>query len=169
MAALRDQIVYTPEQVAEHINIRVVAWRTDEDATTMGVPCIEAVLTLFNDRLQQANDPHVRFLPSYYGMETQRSDDPVHERCMGIDFAAQRYVVAPASVDANHWAVIVWDNLFNTCSIASERSRPQQYRVTLTWRTQQWLSHGKITNVPAINSQSDGRGSSVDSSAPAGD
>ena len=68
------------------------------------------MLTLLNDRLQQVHDPNVRFLASYYGMETQRSDDPVHERCAGIDFTAQRYVVAPASVDANHWAVSVWDN-----------------------------------------------------------
>ena len=72
--------------------------------------CIEAALTLLNDRLQQAHDTHVRFLASYYAMKTQRSDDPVHKRCAGVDLAAQRYVVAPASVDANHWAVIVWDH-----------------------------------------------------------
>ena len=111
VAALHDHVAYTSDQMREHLNIRFVAWRTDEeDASTVGVVCIEAVLTLLNDRLQRANDPHVRFLASYYGMEMQRSDDIVHERCMGVDFAAQRYVVAPASVDANHWAVIVWDN-----------------------------------------------------------
>ena len=110
VAALHDQLVYTPEQTTDHLDVRFVAWRTDEEASTIGVVCIEAVLTLLNYRLQQANDPHVRFRASYYGMEVQRSDDPVHERCVGIDFAAQRYVVAPVSVDANHWAVIVWDN-----------------------------------------------------------
>ena len=111
VAALRDQVIYTPEQMTEHLNVRFVAWSTDEeDASTVGVVCIEAVLTLINHRLQQANDPHVRFLASYYGMETQSSDVPVYERCMGIDFSAQRYVVAPVSVDANHWAVVVWDN-----------------------------------------------------------
>ena len=110
VAALHDQLVYTPEQTTDHLAVRFVAWSTDEDTSTIGVVCIEAVLTLLNDRLQQAHDPHVRFLASYYGMETQRSDDPVYERCMGIDFFAQRYVVAPVSVDANHWAVIVWDN-----------------------------------------------------------
>ena len=110
LAALHDQRVYTPEQTTDHLAIRFVAWSTDEDASTVGVVCIEAVLTLLNDRLQRIGDPHVRFLASYYGMETQQSDDAVHERCMGIDFAAQRYVVAPVSVNANHWAVVVWDN-----------------------------------------------------------
>ena len=110
IAALHDQLVYTPEQTTEHIAVRFVAWRTDEDASTVGVVCIEAVLTLLNDRLQRAHDSNVRFLASYCGMETQRSDDPVHERCMSIDFAPQRYVVAPVSVNANHWAVVVWDN-----------------------------------------------------------
>ena len=110
IAALHDQLVYTPEQTMDHLAARFVAWRTDEDASTIGIVCIEAVLTLLNDRLQKTNDPHVRFLASYCGMEVQRSDDPVHERCVGIDFAAQRYVVAPVSVNANHWAVVVWDN-----------------------------------------------------------
>ena len=104
VAAVRDHVTYTPEQMRDHLAVRFVAWRTDEDASTIGVVCIEAVLTLLNDRLQRGNDPHVRFLASYYGMEVQRSDDPVHERCVGIDFAAQRYVVAPVSVNANHWA-----------------------------------------------------------------
>ena len=110
LAALHDQLVYTPEQTADHLDVRFVAWQTDDDASTIGVVCIEAVLTLLNDRLQRIGDPNVRFLASYYGMETQQSDDAVHERCMGIDFAAQRYVVAPVSVNGNHWGVIVWDN-----------------------------------------------------------
>ena len=110
IAALHDQLIYTPEQTADHLDVRFVAWRTDEDASTIGIVCIEAVLTLLNDRLQRASNPHVRFLASYCGMEVQRSDDPVHERCTGIDFATQRYVVAPVSVNANHWGVIVWDN-----------------------------------------------------------
>jgi hypothetical protein len=110
VAALRDHATYTSEQRKDHLAFRLVAWRTDEDASTIGVVCIEAVLTLLNDRLQQAHNPHVRFLPSYCGMEVQNSDDPVHERCQGIDFAAQRYVVAPVSVNANHWAVVAWDN-----------------------------------------------------------
>ena len=43
-------------------------------------------------------------------MEKQGSDDAVNERCMGIDLTKVRYVVAPVSVNENHWALIVWDN-----------------------------------------------------------
>ena len=102
--------VFTPNEVEESIERSFTAWRLEEEDVTMGYACISAVLTLLNHHLQQANDPHVRFLPSYPEMEAQLSDDPVNEKCMGINFGDVEYVVAPVSVDHNHWALVIWDS-----------------------------------------------------------
>jgi uncharacterized coiled-coil protein SlyX len=108
-ASLLDHL-FTPEQAQQHVDHCFVSWRIEEDDVTVGWACINAVLTLLNHRLQQANDTHVRFLTSYPGMEKQGSDDAVNERCMGIDPTKVRYVVSPVSVSDKHWALIVWDN-----------------------------------------------------------
>ena len=108
-ASLQDH-PFTPAQAEECVEQCFVAWRLEEDEITIGWACISAVLTLLNHRLQRGNNPHVRFLPSYPGMETQNSDDPVTERCMGLNLANVRYVVAPVSIRKHHWALAVWDH-----------------------------------------------------------
>ena len=50
------------------------------------------------------------FCPVIRGMQQQNSDEAVNERCMGIDLMRVRYVVAPVSVNENHWALVVWDH-----------------------------------------------------------
>ena len=62
-ADLHDQMVYTSEQMTDYLHVHFVAWSTDEDASTIGVACIEAVLTLLN-RLQRTSNPHVCCLTS---------------------------------------------------------------------------------------------------------
>ena len=109
-ASLFDTRVYSPEETQQTISSRFEIWRMEENRVTVGWACIEAVLTLLNYQLQLANNEHVRFLPSYQGMQQQNSDDAVNERCMGINLAQVRYVVAPVSVNENHWALVVWDN-----------------------------------------------------------
>ena len=108
-SALMD-CIFSPNEVEESVERAFVAWRLEEEDVTMGYACISAVMTLLNHHLQQANDSHVRFLPSYPGMEAQLSDDPVNEKCMGINLVDVEYVVAPVSVDHNHWALVVWDS-----------------------------------------------------------
>ena len=109
-ASFFDTRVYSLEETQQTVSSHFEIWRIEEDHATVGWVCIEAVLTLLNYHLQLANNEHVRFLPSYQGMRQQNSDEAVNERCMGIDLMRVRYVVAPVSVNENHWALVVWDH-----------------------------------------------------------
>ena len=110
-ASLLDTRLYSAEEVQQTLSSRFEMWRIEEDVATVGWACIEAVLTLLNHHLQLGNNEHIRFLPSYQGMQQQNSDDAVNERCMGIDLTRVRYVVAPVSVNGDHWALVVWDGV----------------------------------------------------------
>ena len=100
---------FTAAESVQYVERCFDDWRKEEVDVTIGAACITAVLTLLNHRLQRANDRYVRFVPSYPGLDSQDEDDAVFERCMGLDFSAVQYVVAPVSVDDTHWALLVWD------------------------------------------------------------